>query len=403
MTDAYYAELKRAQQEGRIVAWGVGAPGFVPLLRAMDISFLHGEAYSAMVSARKVEGELKEAAAATGYLPEICSYARINLGCAVLAERGIPAGMKRPDLVMPPPRFIVSTSPGCSTETNWVDDLARRFGVPSFDVVIPFVWREAEKERAKTVVARRLRELVSFIEELTGRAYNWERLQEILSTIRKAALLREEVYQLCRNIPAPATFFDWAISLAPLNFLAGAAGTVEYFEAMKKELEERVARKEGAVPDEKYRLYWDGIMIWPKVGRLADKFAALGACVVAGRYTHLGFFHDPRAIDPERPLESIAAFLIDLHLANNAEWLINRTVEVCQQFSIDGLVVHSVRTCRPFVSFQQVMVEGVRRKAGIPGVIFEADHSDPDFYSEAQLDTKLQALLESIAARKKVG
>lgn len=401
MVDAYYEDLKRAPQEGRLVAWGVGAPGFVPLLKAMDIAYLHGEAYSAMVSARRVEKDFKDAAAAVGYLPEACSYARINIGCALFAERGIPKGATRPDLVMPKPSFIVSTCPGCSTETNWVDAMARLFKVPSLDVIIPFIWRESEVKVAKSVVARRVREMASFLQEMTGRPYNWERLQEILATIKKAAMLRAECYQLCKSIPSPASFFDWAVSLAPLNFLAGWEGTVEYFEAMKQELQERVDRREAEVPGEKYRLYWDGIAIWPKIGRLADKFAGLGACVVAGRYTHLGFFHNPQHIDPEHPVESIADFLVDLHLANNALWLTTRTAEVCQEYAIDGLVVHSLRTCRPFDSFQPVMVEGIRRKLGIPAVTFEADHSDLDFYSEAQIDTKLQALLETIAARKK--
>lgn len=401
MVDTYYDDLKRAPQEGRLVAWGIGAPGFVPLLKAMDIAYLHGEAYSAMVSARKAEKDFKEAAAGVGYLPETCSYARINLGCALFAEGGTPNGVSRPDLVMPKPSFLVSTCPGCSTETNWVDALARLFKVPSFDVMIPFIWRESEIKVAKSVVTRRVRQMTSFLEEMTGRPYNWERLQEILAIIKKAAQLRAECYQLCQNIPSPASFFDWAVSLAPLNFLAGEPETVKYFEIMKKELEERVARQEGGVPGEKYRLYWDGIAIWPKIGRLADKFAELGACVVAGRYTHLGFFHNPEHIDPEHPVESIAAFLVDLHLANNALWLMAHTVELCQKYAIDGVVAHSMRTCRPFDSFQPVMIEGVRRKLGIPGIIFESDHSDPDFYSEAQIDTRLQALLETIAAKRK--
>ena len=53
MLDAYYEDLKHAPEEGRMVAWVTGPPGFLPLL-AMRIPYLHGEAYGATTSARKV-------------------------------------------------------------------------------------------------------------------------------------------------------------------------------------------------------------------------------------------------------------------------------------------------------------------------------------------------------------
>jgi benzoyl-CoA reductase subunit B len=68
-----------------------------------------------------------------------------------------------------------------------------------------------------------------------------------------------------------------------VNFLPGDANLVAYFEGVKAEIEQRAAQGVGAVKDEKYRLFFDGMMNWNKVGWLADKFAAVNACVVAGR------------------------------------------------------------------------------------------------------------------------
>ena len=51
------------------------------------------------------------------------------------------------------------------------------------------------------------------------------------------------------------------------------------------------------MPNERYRLVWDGIMNWNKLGWLADKFARHGAAVVAGRYTHNAFWQEPQLID----------------------------------------------------------------------------------------------------------
>jgi benzoyl-CoA reductase/2-hydroxyglutaryl-CoA dehydratase subunit BcrC/BadD/HgdB len=46
-------------------------------------------------------------------------------------------------------------------------------------------------------------------------------------------------------------------------------------------------------------------------------------------------------------------------------------------------------------------MDGVCRKLGIPATFFEADIADETFYSDAQVDTRVQALLETIAARKR--
>jgi benzoyl-CoA reductase subunit B len=46
------------------------------------------------------------------------------------------------------------------------------------------------------------------------------------------------------------------------------------------------------VKNEKYRLFFDGMMNWNKVGWLADKFARRRG-VVVGRYTHMAFWQEP--------------------------------------------------------------------------------------------------------------
>jgi len=45
-------------------------------------------------------------------------------------------------------------------------------------------------------------------------------------------------------------------------------------------------------------------------------------------------------------------------------------------------------------------MDAVTRRLGIPGMVLEADVGDETFYSDAQVDTRLGALLETIDARK---
>jgi benzoyl-CoA reductase/2-hydroxyglutaryl-CoA dehydratase subunit BcrC/BadD/HgdB len=47
-------------------------------------------------------------------------------------------------------------------------------------------------------------------------------------------------------------------------------------------------------------------------------------------------------------------------------------------------------------------MDGVARRLGIPAITIGGDSVDARFYSDAQVDTRLQALLETIEARRKV-
>lgn len=113
---------------------------------------------------------------------------------------------------------------------------------------------------------RQLRECVTFIEDTFHRPFNWERLKEIMANTKVSTTLRKEAMELGKNIPSPTTFFDMASALGGVNYLLGKPQCIEVYQAIKDEAAERVQKKEGAVIGERYRLYWDGIMCWPKLG-----------------------------------------------------------------------------------------------------------------------------------------
>lgn len=399
MIDAYYEEIRRAPQEDKQVCWWFGFPGFPTILQAMDIPHVQGEGLGARLSARKEEKEPQALAETEGFPREICSYARSTLGVAILAKRGVPPGAHEPKWLMPKPDFLLSLN-ACSTSANWFEELRRWFKVPGFHIELPYLWQESELNDLAAYATRQFQECISFIEEVTHRPFNWEGLRTAMAELHKAATLRREAMELCKNAPAPASLFEWAISLGPVNILAGRPGTAEYFALLKEELTERVKNKAGSIVNEKYRLYWDGIIAWNKVGWLAEKFAAFNASVVLSRYVHLGFFHEPELIDPERPLESLAACAVRAQFNRTTEWLINNVARLCQEYSLDGIIAHAHRTCRHIALYQPEIMDGVSRKLGIPAIYFEGDVADESFYSDAEVDSKVKALLELIDAKR---
>ena len=56
------------------------------------------------------------------------------------------------------------------------------------------------------------------------------------------------------------------------------------------------------------------------------------------------------------------------------------------------------RTCKALSTGLYDIVEGVEKRTGAPSVVFETDMCDPRLYSEAQVDTRLEAFFEILSA-----
>ncbi len=113
MTRHYY--LSRFSKGAKPVAWVTsGAP--VELLRAFDFYTIYPENHGALCGAQKKGPEICSEAEKKGYQPDLCSYARIDLGHAFSGKT--PAGrLPRPDLL-----FCANNI--CQTVLYWYKELS---------------------------------------------------------------------------------------------------------------------------------------------------------------------------------------------------------------------------------------------------------------------------------------
>jgi len=417
----YWDNIFTAPERGKKVVWYNGS-ALNPIFQAAGLEWCHGEAFSARLAALHLEGPAQLAGAEYGYINELCSYSRTHLGCAVLSQGGGPApgsetgavdALDQAELAgrLPQPDFFVNAYSGCSTGQQWDEMSYRVFGknVPIFNVSIPFLWgnhadsgymQGQEWEEASDYVVAQLRELIAFIEGQTGRPFDWDALSESMSYIKRASELRLEGMELCTNKPTPATYWDWIASIAHINFLPGNQDLVNYFGSVRDEIAARVANGVPALENERYRLYFDGIMNWNKLGWLAKRFAEYDAAVIAGRYTHSSFWQEPQIIDAENPLRGMAQHYLICPINHSLKTLNYLTLRDCERFDIDGLVFHSTRTCRAFTNPQTLLARSAREHLGLPAMFFEGDVADASFYKDEVLESRLVAMLENIDVRR---
>ena len=421
LVNEYWETLFKAKEQGKKVVWYNGTY-IPPFFHSHDIAWVHGEAWSAMLAAKHREVSAQAAGEGRGYDRELCSYARTHIGQMMIDMEKLKDGTSNlsPDdprietmMKLPAPDMIINAYPYCSTGQQWDDITYRMFGkkVPMFTIQIPLLWggrpdagylRGAEWRQRSRYVADQLVAMTKFMEEHTGRKFNFDRLSETMGFVKKASELRLEAMELCTATPSPASFFDWIVSIAPVNFLPGDQNLVTYFEGVKAEIQQRIAAGEGAVKDEKYRLFFDGMMNWNKVGWLADKFASVNACVVAGRYTHMSFWQEPELIDLKDPVLGMAQNYLVCPNNHGAPIMIGEIEKICDKFKIDGMIMHASRTCRGMSNSQFLIADSATSK-GRQALFFEGDVADESFYKDELLNTRLEAMIESMDAQRRAG
>ena len=140
------------------------------------------------------------------------------------------------------------------------------------------------------------------------------------------------------------------------------------------------------------------------MGWLANKFADFDACVVAARYTHDAFIAEPELVDPEDPLPGLAANCLAGFFINHGYPIAEeRIFKLCRDYSVDGVILHAMRTCRSFARQQLLISEGLQRKMNISSTMIEGDMVDESFYQDESVNTRIEALLESLDAQKSRG
>ena len=74
--------------------------------------------------------------------------------------------------------------------------------------------------------------------------------------------------------------------------------------------------------------------------------------------------------------------------------------KVVRDGKCDGLIMHQNRSCKNMSLLNNEGGQRVQKNLGVPYVIFDGDQTDARNFSEAQFDTRVEALAEMMADKK---
>jgi len=382
----YYA-TRRLVGKVRPLAWVTsGAP--VEILIGMGVATVYPENYGALVGARRAAVPLAQVAEERGFSPDLCSYARCHIGSVFDPGHAPQSGLPRPDL-------LVACNNICGTVLKWYQVLADHFHVPLFLLDAPYQHEPGLPDHAVQYVAAQLEELIAWVTHHTGHKLNEKRFHRALRLSNEAVTLWRDIRELCQARPSPLNAPDLFLTMAPIVVLRGTQDAVTFYRKLKAEVEGRVERGEGAILEERYRLLWDNIAIWYQLFRLFSLFTEAGACFVVDTYTNAWSL----SVEDSDPLLGLARTYSTVYINQSLQARAELMADLVQRFGVDGMVLHSNRSCKPYSLGQYELLERVSRQTGVPGLILEADMCDMRLYAEEPIKNRIQAFLDLLEAR----
>lgn len=389
----YYHELDHASKTGdKKVAW-CSSVGPAEILTAMGLLVYFPENHSAMLGAARMATEFIPHANALGYSPDICSYLTADVGAflqGITPLKGL--GLES----VPKPDVLVYNTNQCRAVQDWFAWFAREFDAPLVGIQ-SYRGVDEVTDAHISSIARQMEALIEPLEEISGNEFDMDELKRVVALSRKCSDLWKEVLDTAAHVPSPLTFYDGTIHMAPAVCLRGTREAIDYYELLLVELEERIENGVGAVDDERFRLYWEGMPIWGRLRAHSELFASLRACVLASTYCNSWIFTD---FDPEEPFRGMAKAYTELFIVRSDEVKEEYIKRMFDFFKIDGIIYHNARTCPDNTNSEYGMPQRLTKETGIPHLVIDGDLNDLRCLSDEQTNTNIEAFIEQLEERK---
>ncbi|MCC7291185.1 MAG: 2-hydroxyacyl-CoA dehydratase [Phycisphaerales bacterium] len=387
----YFLDLDAAAKDpARRVAWCTSV-GPCEILVALGFATYFPENHGALLGAKRVSHHYIPHAVGAGYCAESCSYTTADIGAALrkyspLQEAYGIDGPPRPDV-------LCYNTNQCREVQDWFQFFGKHHESPVLGICPPRYLGSVSVAHI-AFVRTQLQQLVADIESRFHVKLDPAKLQEVVALSSRASALWRRVLDTARSSPSPITFWDGLIHMAPVILMRGSRVAIEYYEELLREMQGRVESGIGAVPAERFRLYWEGMPVWPRVRELSEKCFDLKVSVVASTYCNSWAFEE---YDGGDPLEWMARTSTEIFINRDEVFKQSFLLEMRERFAIDGFVFHNARTCPNNTNSRFGLAQRLRDEHELPVLVVDGDLSDGRFFSTAQTMTNLEAFVEQLA------
>lgn len=387
----YYHELDAASQKGQPkIAWCTSV-GPAEILRALGFLVYFPETHAAMLGATRMSTELIPEANALGYSPDICSYLTADIGAFLKGVTPLSRVYKGIEAI-PKPDVLVFNTNQCRDVQDWFAWYGKKFDAPVLGI---YTHRNVGKVTEAHVVsiAKQMQELIESLEKVSGQSLDLERLKRVVALSRDCSELWRSVLETATAKPSPLTFFDGTTLMGPAVVGRGTQEAVDVYKILLAELKGRIKEKEGAIEEERYRIYWDGMPVWGRLRAHSDLFSGLKANVLASTYCNSWIFS---ALDENDPFNSMARAYTELFIVRSDDEKESYLKKMLELFKVDGVIYHDAKTCPNNTNCRYGMPQRLEKQTGLPSLTINADLNDMRMISDEQTKTNVEAFIEQL-------
>lgn len=401
---AYYQakldeEAREAKENGGLVCWSASvAPS--EFCVTMGIAMVYPETHAAGIGAKKGALDMLEVAERKGYSIDCCSYGRVNMGYMELLKEQAQTG-KTPEKLevspaakVPLPDLVITCNNICNTLLKWYENLAAELNIPCIVIDVPFNHTMPIPQYAKEYIAEQIKDGIAQLEEICGKKFDWDKFLEVQKQTQRSVYQWNRIAKMSSYKPSPLNCFDLFNYMA----LIVCARSKDYaeitFKKFADELEENLKNGIFAFKGaEKTRITWEGIAVWPYLGHTFKSLKSLGSIMTGSCYPGLwNLEYTPG------DLCSMGEAYTRIYINTNLDNKVKVMLDVIRGGKCDGVAYHLNRSCK-LMSFLNVeTAEILKNETGLPYVSFDGDQTDPNSFSPAQFDTRVQALAEMMEA-----
>jgi bcr-type benzoyl-CoA reductase subunit B len=387
ITEEYMDEAFHAHELGKLIGYST-AISPVEIFVAHDIIPIYPENHAVANLTAKKGAELCSVVEGMGYTNHLCAYARSDLG---YRQTGLTVTKGIPD-----PDLFLACNAQCFTLTKWFQVLSRKYNTPVFVFDTPeYVMDKKAREEIVKYCVIQLKELIGFLEEVTKKKFDYDRLREVMKYSAQASILYKKFLDMAQYKPSPISIFDALIGMAIAVYRRGTPECVEYYQTLCDEIQAKVDQGIGVLPKEKekYRLYWENLPVWFKFSDHAKLLGSYGGVILTSLYVHAWSFEFDLDKDP---LLTLAENYVSRFSNSTIEDRVVMALDLFKKYDMNGMFMFMNRSCKAVSFAVPTMKDILTKKTGIPALVFESDMGDQRFYAESQVRTRIEAYFETL-------
>lgn len=380
-----YQDAFDAKERGEMVGWcSSNFPVEIP--ETLGLYVVYPENQAAGIAARGYGQEMCEIAEGDGYSNDICAYARISLAYAKVK--------KCEGQDVPQPDYLLCCNNICNCMIKWYENLSKELNIPLIMIDIPFNPDYEVSDAEVQYVKAQFLAAIKQLEEITGKKWSDEKFKEVMEYSGRSSRAWLKAAGTAHYTPSPFNGFDLLNHMAVMVTARGKKEAAEAMELLYKEYEENHAKGESTFrAEEKHRIMFEGIACWPWLRVTSTALKSRGINMATTIYADaFGFIYDD--------FDGMCKAYASVPNSINLEKARDKRVALAKEIGVDGLLVHTNRSCKLWSGFMYEMSRQIGEECDIPVVSFDGDQADPRNFSEAQYDTRVQGLTEIMETRK---